>query len=197
MGAHTAWRLHDTCNCNVWRGICWIVFGADVTLKGVFNSGQFLLTPYSDCLRAGWSGGRIPVRASSFAPFQTGSPSLLYSGYLVFPGGKAAVAWIWPPTPHQGAEFKERVELNLHFPPGPSWAVIVWTVPYTISQNWTVSCVICSFCLMYGIFVNCSWVVTRWQYTFTHKTIHRTIQKKQYIEQHNNFGRMRAVPRLG
>jgi len=26
-----------------------------------------------------------------------------------------------------------------------------------------------------GIFVNCSWVVTRWQYTFTHK---------QNIEQH-------------
>jgi len=29
------------------------------------------------------------------------------------------------------------------------------------------------------------------------QTIHRTTQKKQYIEQHNNFGRMRAVPRLG
>jgi hypothetical protein len=27
--------------------------------------------------------------------------------------------------------------------------------------------------------------------------IHRTIQNKQYIEQHNNFGRVRAVPRLG
>jgi archaellin len=27
------------------------------------------------------------------------------------------------------------------------------------------------------IFINCNWVVTRWQYTFTHK---------QYIEQHNN-----------
>jgi len=25
------------------------------------------------------------------------------------------------------------------------------------------------------IFINCNWVVTRWQYTFTHK---------QYIEQH-------------
>jgi len=25
------------------------------------------------------------------------------------------------------------------------------------------------------VFVNCNWVVTRWQYTFTHK---------QYIEQH-------------
>ena len=29
------------------------------------------------------------------------------------------------------------------------------------------------------------------------QTVHRTIQNKQYIEQHNNFGRMRAVPRLG
>ena len=29
------------------------------------------------------------------------------------------------------------------------------------------------------------------------QTIHSTIQNKQYIEQHNNFGRVRAVPRLG
>ena len=29
--------------------------------------------------------------------------------------------------------------------------------------------------MIYDIFVNCNWVVTRWQYTFTHK---------QYIEQH-------------
>ena len=29
------------------------------------------------------------------------------------------------------------------------------------------------------------------------QTIHRTIQNKQYIEQHNNFGRVRAVPHLG
>ena len=29
--------------------------------------------------------------------------------------------------------------------------------------------------LRYDIFVNCNWVVTRWQYTFTHK---------QYIEQY-------------
>jgi hypothetical protein len=28
--------------------------------------------------------------------------------------------------------------------------------------------------IWYGIFINCSWVVTQWQYTFTHK---------QYIEQ--------------
>ena len=29
------------------------------------------------------------------------------------------------------------------------------------------------------------------------QTIHRTTQNKQYIEQHNNFGRVRAVPPLG
>jgi hypothetical protein len=31
--------------------------------------------------------------------------------------------------------------------------------------------------ILYYIFINCNWVVTRWQYTFTHK---------QYIEQQNN-----------
>jgi len=29
------------------------------------------------------------------------------------------------------------------------------------------------------------------------QTIHRTIQNKQYVEQHKHFGRVRAVPRLG
>ena len=29
------------------------------------------------------------------------------------------------------------------------------------------------------------------------QTIHRTIRNKKYIQQHNNFGRVRAVPRLG
>jgi len=27
-----------------------------------------------------------------------GPPSLLYNGYWVFPAGKAAGAWCWPPT---------------------------------------------------------------------------------------------------
>ena len=29
------------------------------------------------------------------------------------------------------------------------------------------------------------------------QTVRRTIRNKRYIEQHNNFGRVRAVPRLG
>jgi len=36
-----------------------------------------------------------------------GAPSLLCNGYRVFPGGKAAGAWRWPPT-SSSAEVKER-----------------------------------------------------------------------------------------
>jgi len=48
-----------------------------------------------------------------------GSPNLLYNGYRIFLGGKAAGAWPWPPTT-SNAEVKEKVQLYAYSPSGPS-----------------------------------------------------------------------------
>jgi hypothetical protein len=53
-----------------------------------------------------------------------GPPSLLYNGYRAFPGGKAAEACCWPPTPFQ-CRGQERIQLYL-YPPPPLWAF--WSV---------------------------------------------------------------------
>ena len=57
-----------------------------------------------------------------------GLPSLLYNGYRIFPGGKAAGVWRWTPTPPSSAKVKESVELYLYSPCGPSWYGLGWTL---------------------------------------------------------------------
>jgi hypothetical protein len=71
---------------------------------------------YSDWLRAGRCGDRIPVGGKVFRTRLNrpwGPPSVLYNGYRVFPGGKAAGAWHRPAT-SSSADVKERVDLYLY-----------------------------------------------------------------------------------
>ena len=96
----------------------------------------------SDSLRAGrygyWNpvGGEI-IRARPDR--HRGPPSLLYNGYRVFPGGKLAGEWRWPPTP-SSAEVKERVELYIYSPFGPLWPALRWTLhKLPVQCEWGVS----------------------------------------------------------
>jgi hypothetical protein len=87
----------------------------------------------SDCLRTGLSGDRIPKRGGgenfSTRPDRSwGPPSLLYNGYWVILGRKAAGVWRRPPTyPHLPLGLKNPQSYNLYSPSGPSWLVLEWT----------------------------------------------------------------------
>jgi hypothetical protein len=60
-----------------------------------------------------------------------GPPRLLHNGYPIFPGGKAAGAWCWPPTPSI-AEVEGRVLLYLYSRYGPSCPVLGWILPLSL-----------------------------------------------------------------
>ena len=77
--------------------------------------------------RCGLDGPGIESRGGRDFPDRPwGLPSLLYNGYRVIPGDPAAAMWRWSPT-LSGAEVKERAELYLYSPYGPSWPVLGWT----------------------------------------------------------------------
>jgi len=61
-------------------------------------------------------------------------------------------------------------------------------------SHWYKSCMIYMIYLLTAIVLSSGGRNTVHIYT---QTIHRTIQNKQYIEQHNNFERVRAVPLRG
>jgi hypothetical protein len=97
------------------------------------HNSQLLLSRYSDWLRAGRSGDRIPVGTRFSAPVQTGpgahpASSTMGTGSS---GGKAARAWRWPPTP-SSSEVKERVELYIYSPCGSSWPVVGCTLAFIL-----------------------------------------------------------------
>jgi hypothetical protein len=79
-------------------------------------------TRYSDWLRAGRSGDRVPVAARLSAPVQTGPgdhPASCTMGTRCFPGGKVRPRRDADPSPTSSAVGHERVELYLYSPHGP------------------------------------------------------------------------------
>ena len=79
------------------------------------------LSWYSDLLRAGRSEDQFPVGACFSALFQTGPGAHL--------GAKRPGRGVDHPHPSSD-EVKERVELYLYSPSGPSWTVLLWILPY-------------------------------------------------------------------
>jgi hypothetical protein len=86
---------------------------------------------YSDSLRAGRSGDRIPVGTKFSAPVQT-SPGTHPASYTMgtgsFPGVKRPGRGVDHPTP-SSAEVEGRVELYICSPSRSSWPVLGWTLP--------------------------------------------------------------------
>ena len=81
---------------------------------------------YSDSLRAGRSGDRIPVGAMFSAAVETDSgvhPTSYRMGTGSFPGVKRLGRGVDHPVP-SSSEVKERVELYLYSPYGTSWPVL-------------------------------------------------------------------------
>ena len=93
---------------------------------------------YSDSLRAGRSGYRIPMGARFSAPVHTGpvaQPASCTMGTGSFPGVKRPGRGADHPPPSK-CRGQERVELYLYSPSGPSWPVMgaPLSLPYMFFQ---------------------------------------------------------------
>ena len=107
---------------------------ADAELRRMWNflqripaiQGPRQLSRYSDSLRAGRSGDRIPVGARFFAPVQTGPgahPASYTTGTGSLPGVKRPGRGA-DHSPPSSVEVEGRVELYICSPSGRSWSVL-------------------------------------------------------------------------
>ena len=96
------------------------------------EKGPGWLSRYSDLLRAGRSGDRIPVGARFSAPVQTcpgADPATCTMGNGSFPGVKRPERGADHPPPSK-CRGHERLGLYLYSPSGRQWPVIGRTLPF-------------------------------------------------------------------
>jgi hypothetical protein len=96
---------------------------------GLYVCGPGYLSRYCNSLRAGRSGDRIPMGAIFSAPARTDSeahPASYTIGTGCFPGVKRRGRGV-DRQPQFNSEVKERVQLYLYSPFGPSWPVMGWS----------------------------------------------------------------------
>jgi len=93
--------------------------------------GPWQCRQYRNSRWAGWSRDRIPMGMRFSTLVQT-SPGVNQPPIQWFPGH----SWGWSSRgvalttlPQSSAEVKERVELYLYSPSGPSWPVLEWNFP--------------------------------------------------------------------
>jgi hypothetical protein len=101
-----------------------------------FLNGTGYRSRHSDSLRAGRSGDQIPVASRYSIPVHNGpgiKPSSCTMGTGSFPGVKRPGRGVDHPPP-SSAEVKERVEVNLYSPFGPSRPVLGRTLPFTLPR---------------------------------------------------------------
>jgi hypothetical protein len=91
-------------------------------------------------LATGWTvRDRIPMGGEIFRTRPDrpwGPPSLLYNGYRVFPGGKAAGAWCQPPTPFSSKVPRPRQCTAIPLPPRAFESVTGYLYLYLCWVRW-------------------------------------------------------------
>ena len=91
---------------------------------------------YSDSLRAGRSGDRIPMGTKFSAPVQT-VPGAYPASCTIGTRSFLGVKWPWRGLDHpllSSSEVKERVQVYFYSPSGPSWPVLGWTLPFYLTN---------------------------------------------------------------
>jgi hypothetical protein len=114
---HTyTYEYAHTCTCIKFKGL-----HADVGWDSVVD----ILTRYGLDGSGSNLGGRGIITTVQAGP--AAHPAFGTMSTVSLSRGKVVGMWCWPPTP-SCAVVKERVELYLYYPPGPSWSVLWWTL---------------------------------------------------------------------